>query len=249
MSRAIRFAGLTDPGVVRSENQDAWTADPEQGLFIVSDGMAGVLEGGLAAQIVVKTLPPILKQRMKGIEDLAAAEAEERLLGALSELSDHVRQETQGQLGLEGTGATVILLILRGLQALIGQMGDSRVYLLRDGQFKRLTKDHSIVQLLIDSGDITPEGALTHPARGQLTRYVGMDGEPLPETRLLELRQGDRLLLCSDGLTGMLSDEELATICSAEAEPEDTCKRLIDAGNEAGGEDNMTALIVDVSGG
>jgi protein phosphatase len=124
----VRFAGLSDAGCVRLENEDRWGADPEQGLFLVSDGIAGAFAGGLAATVVVETLPPLLRQRLSGLKDLAAPEARERLLAAVSELSEQMYTSSQGQPGLEGMGATVALVLLRGGQALIAHLGDSRAY-------------------------------------------------------------------------------------------------------------------------
>ena len=125
-------------------------------------------------------------------------------------------------------------------------MGDSRAYRLRAGRFKQLTKDHSLTELLLSSGDITPEEAATHPARGRLTRNVGMEGEPLPQTRLLKFSAGDQLLLCSDGLTGMLSDNQILSILLKATPLEMQCRRLVDAANEAGGKDNITVVLLHV---
>jgi len=128
-------------------------------------------------------------------------------------------------------------------------MGDSRAYFLRDGTLQRLTKDHTIVQLLSDAGEISAEETATHPARGRLTHFVGMEGEPLPETRLLEIHPGDRLLLCSDGLTTLVGDQQLSSIMRHAGPPEITCVRLIQAANEAGGTDNITVIVTDVHPG
>lgn len=240
----ISHAGLTDQGRVREQNEDRWLADGSFGLFVVADGMGGERGGGLAADIVVATLPLLLSRVMAAILDLNDPLAAEQVREALSELSQHVRRESQGHAGLDGMGATVVMALVRKDAALIGHMGDSRAYLLREGRLEQLTRDHSLVQLLLDCGEITPAEAVRHPSRGQLTRYNGMTGEPLPEARLVELRLGDRLLLCSDGLTGMLSDDEVLSILAQNPAPATCCDRLVSAANAAGGRDNVTALVI-----
>jgi len=242
----IEHAGLTDRGLVREENEDNWSAVLDQGLFIVSDGMGGHFGGAVASKIVVEALPELLRKRMAGIEDLAGSKAAKRVEGVLAELSVQVREQTRGEPGLEGMGATVVLAMVRGYQALIAHMGDSRAYLLRAGRLRQLTKDHSIVQLLVDAGEITSQEALTHPARGQVTRSVGMEGEALPEVDHLDLEPGDRLLLCTDGLTGMLGDREIEAILCGGGSPKDACRQLVDAANGAGGKDNVTALVLNI---
>jgi protein phosphatase len=189
-----------------------------------------------------------VRRRLGGV-DLASATARERLLAALVELSTQLRQESQDQPGLEGMGATVVLALIREGQALISHLGDSRAYLVRQQKLEPLTRDHSLVQLLLDCGEITAAEAAHHPARGQLTRYVGMKGEALPDVRSLKLCAGDRLLLCSDGLTGMLGADEILAILDQEPVPQAACQRLVTAANAAGGQDNITALAVSISGG
>ena len=246
MTIRVMHGGLTDQGLVRKQNEDNWAVDPGQGLFIVSDGMGGAFAGALASKIVVETLPVLLKKKMQGIPDMAMPDAAERLIAAIAELSDHVQTETKGEPGLAGMGATVVVALVRLPQVLIGHMGDSRAYLLRGGRLEQLTTDHSIMQLLIDQGEITPEEALAHPSRGQLTRAVGMEGEALPEVRAITLEPGDRLLLCTDGLTGMVSDEIISAILNRDLSPADMCKQLIAAANRAGGNDNITAVIINM---
>jgi serine/threonine protein phosphatase PrpC len=123
-------------------------------------------------------------------------------------------------------------------------MGDSRLYLYRNGQLKFLTNDHTIVRLLVECGDITEAAALTHPATSQLTRYVGMVGEPLPEVRSIVLKAGDRFLLCSDGLTRMVSDQELGSLFGKRRSLPATVKSLMTTALDAGGRDNITTLLV-----
>ena len=185
---------------------------------------------------------------MAEIKDLGLPFAAKRLQAVLCELSGQLRAKTQSEPGLAGMGATVVLGLIRRNQALIAHMGDSRAYLLRQLRLKRVTKDHSITQLLVEKGDITPAQAATHPTRGRLTRFVGMDGEPLPKVQLLVIRPGDRLLLCTDGLTSMVNDGRLRSILASRAGIGVTCKHLVDAANAAGGQDNVTALLVEVVG-
>lgn len=243
----IKHAGQTDLGRKREQNEDNWIAHPELGLYVVADGMGGHLGGEVASKVVVEILPPLIRKDFADIDDLDDPAASERLCAALVYLSDHLRDGARGKAGLSGLGSTVVLFLIRGDKALIGQMGDSRAYLLRRGKLRRLTTDHSLVQLLLESGDITPEGAATHPACGQITRYVGMEGEALPEVQTLELRHRDKLLLCSDGLTGMVRDDEICAMLRRRFAAKNVCRRLIDAANEAGGKDNVTAVVMRVS--
>ncbi|MDI7278161.1 MAG: SpoIIE family protein phosphatase, partial [Anaerolineae bacterium] len=142
-------------------------------------------------------------------------------------------------------GATVAAAWLRGGQAHLAHMGDSRIYLYRQGRLSQQTEDHSVVALLLRSGEITPEEARRHPARHQITRHVGMEGEVYADVRTIQLEPGDRLLLCTDGLTGPLDDERVAALLAEHGDPEAACRALVAAANAAGGADNITALVVD----
>lgn len=247
MDRLIA-AGLTDQGQVRTRNEDHWFADVEQGLFIVSDGMGGRVAGELASKIVVEVFPSFLLQRLQDIHELFAPAVTEIVLQALAELSDMVHRESSKRPDFNGMGATVVLALIRDTHALIAHIGDSRAYLLREHQLEPLTRDHSLVQILIDMGQLTQEDAAEHPARSQITQFVGMRGKVFPEARVINLLPGDRLLLCSDGLTGMISDDVLAEILHTPVPPEITCQALIDAANGAGGKDNITAIVADWHG-
>ena len=178
----IDFAAVSDVGKVRGENQDRWFADAELGLFLVADGLGGHAAGGLAAQIVAEVLPRLLKRRLQSGPHTPCAEAAEQISAALVELSEQLREESRSVPGLKGMGSTVVLALLRGRQAVVAHMGDSRAYLLHAGRLLQLTKDHTIAQLLVDHGKLAPEQAASHPARGRLTRYVGMGTEAIPET-------------------------------------------------------------------
>jgi serine/threonine protein phosphatase PrpC len=249
MMNAIHHAGLSDVGRVRADNQDRWTADPGLGLYVVADGMGGAAAGGLAAEAVVATLPGLVAQRLAGVTDLSAATARDRLAAALAELSGTLRRESRGKAGLDGMGAAVVLALLRAGRALVAHLGDSRAYLLRHGRLEALTHDHTLAQLLLDCGEITAAEAAEHPGRAHLTRYAGMPGEALPEVRSLPVCPGDRLLLCSDGLTSMVAEEVLRQRLADPTTPCQACGRLVDEANSAGGRDNVTAVVVEVAEG
>jgi PPM family protein phosphatase len=245
--RTIGYAGLSDVGRVRTDNEDHWFADPLQGLYLVADGIGGAVAGGLAAQIVAEVLPPLLRRKLRATENLAAPETAQRVAAALVELSQQLHQKSQATQGLKGMGSTVVLALVHGLHAVVAHLGDSRAYLLHAGRLECLTKDHTLAQLLADRGQITSHELATHSARGQLTRFVGMGTESLPDARLVTLAPGDRLLLCSDGLSSMLSDPQIRDILSQQAAPETACRQLIAAANHAGGKDNITAVVLAVA--
>jgi len=246
---AIAHAGRSDVGRVRQENEDHWFADPEMGLYLVADGMGGARAGGLASKAVVEVLPRLLRQKLKGIRHLDDPAATAQVLAALREMSDRLQNESRGKPGISGLGSTVVLVLVSDRQSLVAHMGDSRAYLLHDRRLEQLTKDHSMCQLLVDCGEITPEEMKSHPARGQLTRFVGMRDKPLPEARVAMLAPGDRLLLCTDGLSGMLSKEQLTDLLNQQSSPEEACQALVAAANEAGGKDNITVVVVSLPDG
>ena len=242
---SVQAACVSDMGRRRLQQQDRFLLDPERKLFIVSDGMGGRQAGDVAAQVVVTVLPALLE---RGLERAHAAEtqARERILReSIVELSQHLRAESTGRVGLHGLGATVVVAWLYDAQVSLAYLGDSRLYLFRADCLLPLTEDHSVVTLLRQRGEITSEEERTHPARGQLTRYVGMEGEVGPVVQTMPLLAGDRLLLCTDGLTSMVPDQQIAQILRVSPQAEVACQALVQAANMAGGKDNITALAVD----
>lgn len=193
------------------------------------------------------TLPGLVKKAFGGMEGLPQGRAKRRMAKAIATLSTQLRQQTRNEPGLEGLGSTVLCALVRNNHVLLAHMGDSRAYRLRADHLKQLTQDHTLIRLLIESGDITPDQAATHPARGRLTRSVGMEGSPLPQTRLLKLMPGDLFLLCTDGLTAMLNELEIKSTLNNKASLEIRCRKLVDAANAAGGKDNITALLLSFS--
>jgi PPM family protein phosphatase len=245
----ITTAGLSDQGLLRLQNEDHWHADAEQGVFIVSDGMGGRVAGEVASRIVIEVFPSYIMQQLGDLHDLSSPAAIGIVHATLVELSDLIYKESSKRPDFFGMGATLVLALIRKAYALIAHVGDSRFYLWRQEQLIRLTKDHSLVQTLIDLGQISLEEAANHPARSQITQFIGMSDQIVPEIQGLVLHSGDRLLLCTDGLTGMVPDDSIAEILHAHPLPEQACLQLIAAANAAGGKDNITVVIVDWVGG
>jgi len=241
----LTACSLSDVGRVRDHNEDAFFTDTERRLFIVSDGMGGAQAGSLASEVVVKMLPKMIEERAGDVGELSGNEIRLFLRRTIIELSQLLRKESKNAVGIKGMGATVVLAMVHRKQVYIAHMGDSRGYLFRNSRLTRLTKDHSIVGILLRHGDITEEEAKKHPAKGRLSRYVGMEGEVYPDVRAIIFTKGDRLLLCTDGLSGMLSDKAIEESLQEHSDPQAACRALVEAANTAGGEDNITAVIVD----
>lgn len=243
----VEAACATDVGRVRQNNQDSYLLGLEQGLFIVSDGMGGQQAGDIASKAIVAILPGMIERRMVGMSLPRNRVVELTLRETILELSQRLRTQSTGQVGLKGMGATIALVWMQSSEEIahLAHMGDSRIYLFRQDRLSSLTEDHSIVALLLKREDITLEEALKHPARGRLSRYVGMEGEVYPDVQTVQLEQGDRLLLCTDGLTGLVPDESIAAILLSIPDPEAACRALVDAANAAGGTDNITVLVIN----
>lgn len=240
----IRASALSHPGLVRDHNEDAFTLGTNCDLYIVADGVGGQPGGGTAARIVVEALPELLSGPLAAA-DLAEAALHELLRATLARLSHTVRNEA-ARAGRAGMGATVVLAVVRDGRATIAHMGDSRAYRFHDGVLAVLTADHSVVGILLQRGEITCEQARDHPARGRITRYVGMPEGVDPDVATTGLEPGDRLLLCTDGLTGVVPDAEVAAVLAATGgDPEAACRRLVDAALAAGAPDNVTVLVAD----
>jgi PPM family protein phosphatase len=236
----VSHAALSDAGRTHDDNEDRWLADPARGLYLVSDGMAEAV----SPQIVVDTLPGLLDSALAGVKDLTDPKAADGLRAAMAQVSRKVREVSASRFDM--LGATVVLALVRGGHALVAHLGDSRAYLLRGGALERLTRDHSQLEMLIALGWIKPEEA-SGRGNGGPTRYAGMRADAEADVRVLELRPGDRLLLCSDGLTEMLDDDELPPLLAPPLTPEQACGRLVAAANQAGGNDNITVVVVAIT--
>ncbi|MCG6552691.1 MAG: Stp1/IreP family PP2C-type Ser/Thr phosphatase [Candidatus Magnetominusculus sp. LBB02] len=245
MNKDIISSGLTDQGHVRKRNEDSLMVDDDYGLYIVSDGMGGHAAGDMASKTVVEVLPALLRRNLKNATDLQSPQVEQGITLAFTELNEQVRLLSKSKPGMSGMGATVVLALFKGDQALIAHMGDSRAYLLRGGTFAQMTTDHSVVQVLIDSGEITSSQAAKHPARGKITRCIGVSGEVIPDIQVRKTFPGDKFLLCSDGLTGLVDDNAILKILNKHADLAAACRELVNAANIAGGIDNITVVLVE----
>jgi PPM family protein phosphatase len=242
---ALDFAGDSDTGQKRTTNQDRWAADAQQGLFMVADGVASSSDGALAAQMVIELLPGYVARHLKH-DELDDAGARKRLGRALAQLSDDLHDHGRTDPRLAGATTTLVAAVVSESRAVIAHLGDSRAYLHRGQELQRLTSDHSLIQALVDAGEVAAADAAEHPARSVITRHVAMNPPALPDTATVDLRPGDRILLCSDGLHSVIGEEPLIQILGAQRDPGDACAALIASANDAGGPDNITAVVIDV---
>ena len=244
----LQAACLTDRGKVREENQDDCAVDAKRGIFVVADGVGGAAAGAVAAQAVVKVLPGLVAKGVAALPKLTEAGIEGALRDAIADLSEKVKAQTANDPELRGMSSTVVMALVRQRVAYIAHAGDSRAYLFRKGKLEQLARDHSVVAVMVELGQITPEQARVHPSRNRITRCVGMKGNLSADVRHISVGPGSRLLLCTDGLTGMLTDEAIARILRREKDAKSACRKLVAEANRAGGQDNITALIVDFRG-
>ena len=242
------WAAETDRGRMREENEDAFFADPETALFVVSDGMGGHRGGALASGIISEDLPVIIENAIDKLKVGTTRTVRSILERAIAEQSRQLQLEGTSETGYQDMGATLVIALLRKKRCFVANVGDSRAYRLRAGRFTQLTRDHSVVSELIERGRITPDEATDHAASGQLTHYIGMEEKVRSHVRSFALKKRDRILLCTDGLTDMIGDKEIAAILKAETDPQNACRTLIAAANRAGGHDNITTLIIDWTG-
>ncbi len=240
----MRIAGATDTGRIRTINQDAF-AFFEQGehdeiLLAVADGLGGHRGGEVASRIAIDTLG---EQIGKGAEDPPG-----RLMHAIERAHERILGAARMDRELGGMGTTLVCLLLRRHgRSFVAHVGDSRLYRFRSGRIDPLTHDHSLVAMLVREGLLSPEQARKDPRQNQILRALGIRDEIQIEISPLQLLPGDRYLLCSDGLHGLLEDDRIRRIVAAGDAPERTVRELIEAANRAGGIDNVTCLLADLT--
>ena len=241
--RDVETASLSDVGAVRRENQDA-CAEMQSPLgarlLVVADGMGGHQGGSVASRLAIEAIDDVFQRG-----DLSG---EALLEVAISEANARIHSTAAKDAALHGMGTTAVALLLDGElgSAWIAHVGDSRIYRLRDGRFEQLTEDHSTVAELVRSGVITPEDAATHPRRNEILRSLGVEAKAEPTLANVDLLPGDQLLLCSDGLSGVLSDDEIAAVL-LHTPPAQAVRTLVDTVNARGAPDNVTVMIAALS--
>lgn len=243
----LLHAARTDVGMIRSGNEDSFAVDlsESRGVFMVADGMGGHAAGEVASEMAVQ----IVVRELGAVQDLHASDAPARVGAALKHANRSIHDRTISEVDKQGMGTTASVLLVSGAKYMIGQVGDSRVYLLRDGALIQLTKDHSYVQEQVDLGNLTPEQARYHPYSNVITRCVGASPDVEPDLYAGEVKPGDVFLVASDGLTGMVDDRRLQQLLMARTIPERKVQALIAEANGRGGLDNITAIVVQIEAG
>ena len=242
----VRHGAATDVGLVRAVNEDSYLSAPP--VFVVADGMGGHQGGDVASRIVVEEFARLADE---GYDPRRGAEAIAVTLQGCQRRIEEYAAEQRAESGADfqaGTTAVVGLLVEddEGAKWLVANLGDSRIYRYARGSLEQVSVDHSVIQELLDAGSITPDEAAIHPARNVITRALGGREFADADYFLLPLPAVERLLLCSDGVTGMIDDARIAEILGREGDAQDAADRLVAAAVEAGGRDNATAVVVDV---
>ena len=237
MTLHLRWAAVTDRGHIRSSNQDCFHAGSR--LLVVADGMGGMAAGDVASAIAVEAMKP-LDVPIENDQQMAA------LHKALEVANGRIADTVAADPALQGMGTTLTAMVFSGDRAALAHVGDSRAYLLRDGVLNQLTKDDTYVQMLVDQGLIAPEEAGSHPRRAVVTQ--ALQGEPVsPSYVVVEPRPGDRWLLCSDGLTTVVSTETICAQLLAHRDPQQCAEQLLDLALRGGGPDNITVIVADLT--
>lgn len=242
----IQVGARTDVGMIRAGNEDNFfaEADERRGVFVVADGMGGHAAGEVASEMAVQ----IIARGLLPLSAVRNATAGEVVAQSLRDANRAIYERMLAEVDKQGMGTTASVLVLADEGYLIGQIGDSRVYLLRDGALMQITKDHSYVQEQVDAGLLTPEQARYHPYSNVITRCLGANEDVEGDIYAGEVRVGDVFLLASDGLTGMVDDRRLQQLLLARSGPGRIVDSLIAEANGRGGLDNITAIVIQVAG-
>lgn len=247
----IRFqsAGKSDPGKVRSRNEDNFIRDEENGLFLVADGMGGHAGGATASDIAVSTVHTMVKEFSATASDASAEQYLEWLSKSIQKAGEKIYGIGNEEVELRGMGTTTTALWippwLTSPSVFLAHVGDSRAYRQRQSELQQITRDHSWVMEQVRAGHLTLAEARTHRLRSLITRSVGFQPEVIVDTEALDLSPGDSYLLCSDGLSNHVEDSEIQTLLG-NSDPDKTVETLINQANARGGQDNITVIVLTV---
>jgi len=257
---SIEAFGLSDVGKRRKSNEDSFAISDDRTLLIVADGMGGHAAGEVASRLAVESIerhisgsdprkePTVPASfRSPSLDEAGLPAPARRVLNAIRLANQEIVRSVRKDSSMRGMGTTVVIAYIHGTRAFIGSVGDSRAYLVRDRHLQQLTSDHTLVNEQVRAGALSSQEARRHPARNILTRAVGSQEDVEPDLVEQDLRAGDLLLLCSDGLTTMVEDPDiLRTVLEHDGDPKACCASLIDLANEHGGDDNVTVVMARV---
>jgi len=239
-SLEIIASGNTHQGMVRHNNEDAYGIYPDLSLYIVADGLGGHVGGEVASRIAVEAIKECIAST-----DNASLKIRDSVITAINEANLKILSEAGKEKNLHGMGTTVAVVMNGGNTTIVAHVGDSRVYLVRGDVITRITKDHTIVEEYIRLGLLTPQDALYHPSKHMLSRAVGTSGDVDIDITELQFQAGDTLILCTDGLTNMVSDKEISdVILELSPSPEKITDKLIALATKNGGIDNTTVITI-----
>lgn len=243
--------GLTDIGRVRKINQDSFSVNNEHQLWVLADGMGGHAGGEVASTMTVETIPAYFHSQLNGISSspIPAATLETIVAQAIESANQGIREQAGNNPDIKGMGTTVVAVAMTRTanrsQAVIAHTGDSRAYVLRNRTLSLWTRDHTLMEERLELNLITPDQVRTHPLRHVLTKALGIDPHAMPTVQTYDLEPTDVLLLCSDGLTKMLTDQEILSLLLKDSPNLDRmCNRLVETANRLGGEDNTTVVVI-----
>jgi len=241
----IHYGTVSDQGKIRSSNEDSYAANLKNRIFLVADGMGGHAAGEIASQIAAATFEEVAAVKLN-----AGQPSEDILLSAAQEANSRIYQAQRMKAELAGMGSTLTALSIREGKYYIAHVGDSRAYLLRNGVLQQMTRDHSLVWQLYETGVLRKDELSSHPQKNLITRSIGPHPQVEVDLEEGEAREGDIYLLCSDGLTDMVSDENICRILSSpDRTPKELGEALVEAANIRGGADNITVVVVRIDPG
>ena len=237
--------GLTDPGCVRKQNQDAYQIeklDRNTRLFVVCDGMGGAKSGNIASTLATDVFVQEVRQSWKS--HLDQAKIDQILMGAVKLANFTVFDQSQQFPEFDGMGTTLVAVLLHAKKATVVNVGDSRAYGIDQNGIFQITKDHSLVQMMVDRGSLTPEQAKAYPGKNLITRAIGTEATVMCDIFHLDVAKGDFFLLCSDGLSNMMDDQEILFEVVHGVNKAHCCKRLLNIAKNRGAPDNVTSILV-----